>query len=63
MMSLAQAAAKLGLSPGTLRNQALSGKLRAFKVGRDWLVTDEELERYRGESLGKPGRRPNQGDA
>jgi hypothetical protein len=56
LLSLAQAALELGLSPGTLRNQVLSGKLKAVKLGSDWLVTPAEVERYRQTSLGRRGR-------
>jgi excisionase family DNA binding protein len=51
-MGLAEAADRLGVSHATLRAQVHRGRLRAFKVGRDWLVTDEEIERYRLEVQG-----------
>lgn len=51
-MTLPEAAASLGVAPGTLRQQVRNGKLRASKLGRDWHVTPEEVERYRRESLG-----------
>lgn len=56
-MSLADAAARLGLSPGTLAARARAGKLRARKVGPLWVVSAREVERYRATSLGRPGRR------
>ena len=46
-MTLIEAAARLGLSPTTLRVQIRNGKMRAKKVGRDWHVTPAEVERYR----------------
>lgn len=46
-MTLIQAAAELGLTPDTLRQQIHAGVLRAQKVGRDWQVTRSEVERYR----------------
>jgi len=49
-MTLIEAAALLDLSPTTLRVQIRNGKLRAKKVGRDWMVTPMEVERYRRES-------------
>lgn len=49
-MTLIQAAAELGLTPDTLRQQIHAGKLRARKVGRDWTVTKGEVERYRREN-------------
>lgn len=56
-MTTNEAAAALGLKPGTLRVQIANGRLRAKKVGRDWHVTPAELERYRREVLGKLGRK------
>jgi excisionase family DNA binding protein len=49
-MTLPEAAAILGVTPDTLRQQIANGKLRARKVGRDWQVTPKEVERYRRES-------------
>lgn len=48
-MGLAEAADLLGVDHSTLRAQVHRGRLNAFKVGRDWLVTEEEVERYRRE--------------
>jgi excisionase family DNA binding protein len=56
-MTLTQAATTLGVTAGSLRHQIASGSLRAMKVGRDWHVTKAEVERYRRDSLGRPGRR------
>ena len=52
-VGLAQAAEILGVDHSTLRAQVHRGRLRAFKVGRDWLVTDEEIDRYRREVQGQ----------
>ena len=49
-MTLPEAAASLGVTTATLRQQIANGKLRARKVGRDWSVTPGEVERYRRES-------------
>jgi excisionase family DNA binding protein len=46
MLTLNEAAAYLGLHPDTLRQQAGKRVLRAEKVGRDWLVSPLEVERY-----------------
>lgn len=48
-----QAAEALGILPGTIRRQILLGKLRAVRHGRDWWITDAEVERYRRESRGQ----------
>jgi excisionase family DNA binding protein len=46
MMTLAEAAAILSLSPDTLRRQAQRGKLKGRKYGKTWVVTPREVERY-----------------
>lgn len=55
-MTLSEAAALLGVTAATLRQQIANRKLKARKVGRDWTVTPREVERYRAESLGRIGR-------
>jgi excisionase family DNA binding protein len=59
-VTLLEAAEVLGLAPATLRHQIRNGRLRAAKVGRDWVVSEEELKRYQALSRGRPGRRPRQ---
>jgi excisionase family DNA binding protein len=49
-MTLPEAAASLGVTAATLRQQIANGKLKATKKGRDWHVTAGEVERYRRES-------------
>ena len=49
-MTLIDAAALLGVTAATLRQQIANGRLKARKVGRDWTVTKREVERYRAES-------------
>ena len=46
-LTLTEAAARLGLAASTLRWQIANGKLKAKKLGRDWFVTEREVERYR----------------
>jgi excisionase family DNA binding protein len=52
-LTLIEAAGRLGLSPTTLRVQIRNGRLRAVKHGRDWWLTETEVERYRAASLGR----------
>jgi excisionase family DNA binding protein len=56
-MTTAEAAESLGIAPTTVRRQIEQGRIAARKVGRDWWVTPREVERYRAESLGRPGRK------
>jgi len=46
LISLAEAAKRCGLSHSTLRRYAWEGKLKAKKVGRDWLITMANVEEY-----------------
>ena len=50
MLTLTEAAARLGVTAATLRQQVANGRLRARKMGRDWTVSEREVERYRRES-------------
>src|SRR5262245_11211772 len=56
IITLAEAGALLGRSPTTLRSQVKAGRLRARLIGKTWVTTRVEVERYRRESLGQPGR-------
>ena len=56
MLTLTEAADELGLASSTLRHQVQAGRLRARLVGKTYVVTPREIERYRREHLGKPGR-------
>ena len=51
------AAAELGISAHTLRHQIRSGRLHAEESDGRWLIPNAEIERYRSESLGQPGRK------
>jgi hypothetical protein len=56
LVTLAQAAESLGLAPTTLRAQVGRGRPAATKIGKTWITTPQEVERYRRESKGKVGR-------
>lgn len=56
LMTLAEAGVELGRSPDTLRRQAQKGRLEATLVGKTYVVTSAEVERYRRENLGQAGR-------
>ena len=49
-VTLNEAAAKLNMTPDTLRQQIHAGRLKAEKHGRDWWVHSDEVERYRREN-------------
>jgi excisionase family DNA binding protein len=56
LLTLTEAAARLGVAASTLRHQVQAGRLRARLIGKTYVVTEREVERYRREHLGKPGR-------
>lgn len=56
LITLVEAARRLDLSPVTVRAQVHNGRIAATKIGRDWLVDEAEVERYRAEVLGRIGR-------
>lgn len=56
IISLAEAADELGIDPSGLRAQAAAGRLEAKLVGKTWITTRQEVERYRRDHLGQVGR-------
>jgi excisionase family DNA binding protein len=60
-MTTTEAAERLGITSATIRQRIAAGRGsragRAERRGRDWWITPREVERYRRESLGRPGRR------
>ncbi len=50
-MKIPKAAKLIGRSEHTIRNWIKSGVLRATKLGRDWEVSEEEVERVKREGL------------
>jgi hypothetical protein len=58
LIGMTDAAGLLGLAQDSLRQQAEDGILRAVKIGRTWVTTEREVERYRREHLGKVGPKP-----
>lgn len=55
-MSITEAAKSLGCTTANLRIQIQKGKLKAERKSFGYLIDDAEVERYRTEHLGKPGR-------
>jgi excisionase family DNA binding protein len=56
VLTLTEAADRLGVAASTLRHQVQAGRLRARLIGKTYVVTPREVERYRRVHLGKPGR-------
>jgi len=54
MLTTAQAAERLGVSPRRVRAMIASGQLLADKPGRDWLVGELALEAVRKRATERP---------
>ena len=58
MLTVKRAAEDLGLSPVSIRRAVMRGTLEVVPLdGRTYLVSREEVERYRREHLGQRGKR------
>ena len=55
-LTLAEAGDRLGLSAVTLRRQVGRGRLKARLIGKTYIVSEREVERYAAESKGRKGR-------
>lgn len=56
ILTLTEAAELLGVAQSTLRNQVKRERLAARLIGKTWVTTRDEVERYRRDSLGNVGR-------
>lgn len=54
MLTTAKAAAELGVTPQRVRALIASGRLKATKEGRDWLIDPPDLEAVRIRKAGRP---------
>lgn len=58
-MTLKEMAERLGYKNSDgLRSQIRFGALHAEKIGRDWVVSEQECARYVLEHAHRPGRKP-----
>lgn len=46
MYTTKQLAEKLGLKQKTVQKYCQLGYIKAIKIGRDWLITEEQLQEY-----------------
>ena len=44
MLTTITAAARLGITPGRIRQMIKAGQLPATKAGRDWLINEKSLK-------------------
>jgi predicted site-specific integrase-resolvase len=57
----AEAAAKLGISPTTLKRQRQNGRIPGILIGRDYVYSAEAIRRYRLDVQRPAGRRSHAG--
>ena len=58
MLTVAEAAAELGISPITIHRAVGNGTITPARLNRrTYLLPRSEVERYRRDSLGQPGKR------
>ena len=55
-MTTVEASEILGVTKGYVARLCQKGKLRAHKVGRDWIVDPESVEAYKNAPKNKGGR-------
>lgn len=49
-----EAAKRLGVNPSRVRALIDSGRLKAIKVGREWLIDPKDLEAVKNRKPGRP---------
>lgn len=53
-MTTSEAAKKLGVTPQRVRAMIEAGRLGATKIGRDWLITEVDLDAVGDRTPGRP---------
>ena len=53
-MTTAEAAERLGITTGRVRQLVLAGKLPAEKFGRDLMIREADLKLVEGRTVGRP---------
>jgi excisionase family DNA binding protein len=54
LLTVTEAAERLGLSRSTVLNQIRAGAIRSERIGRLWVISEDEVERYGREHRGRP---------
>lgn len=54
LLTIEEIATRYGVTPRAVRNWCDSGILKARKVGRDWIIEEEDLEDFRRPKIGRP---------
>lgn len=54
LLTTAEAAERLGLTPGRVRQLARDGALKGQHYGRDWLFDERDVARFTPPAKGRP---------
>lgn len=60
IITTAEAARRLGVTPNRVRALIEAKRLKAFKYGREWLIDPKDLEAVKDRKVGRP-RKSRQG--
>lgn len=59
IITTTEAAKRLGVTPTRVRALIESGRLKAFKYGREWLIDPKDLEAVKNRKVGRPRKSRN----
>ena len=54
IITTAEAAKRLGVTPNRVRALIEAKRLKAFKYGREWLIDPKDLEAVKDRKVGRP---------
>jgi excisionase family DNA binding protein len=54
IISTAEAARRLGVTANRVRKMILAKRLKAIKIGREWLIDPKDLEAVKDRKVGRP---------
>ncbi len=55
MLTITEAAARLGIDPSRVRLLVRQGRIPARRFGRAWVIAEADLAQYHPRPQGKPG--------
>lgn len=54
IISTAEAAKRLGVTPDRVRKMIIAKRLKAIKIGREWLIDPKDLDAVKDRKVGRP---------
>ena len=58
LLTTQQASKILGVNPSRVRQFILEGRLPAIKIGRDWIISRDDLAKVANRRIGRPKKKP-----